>query len=182
MAAEASVRQSDFERWLFDGQRLSPEHQQALANALAVSPEMRALTAGWREAQADLLAAPLAAPAPGFARRWKRRLLDHQAARRRRQIAWVLVGTLLGALLSLVLLAVLALHSPAGLAASALQALIRLARLFDSGVRLTGALVDGFPAVAGAVLTSVTLAWLSAIWFASLYRFAFQNLPDGGRE
>lgn len=143
---------------------------------------MRELADGWRTAQAELRAAPQVAPAAGFTKRWRQRLARHQAAQRRRQLAVLMGGTLSGAFAALAVLGALALNAPAGLAASVMRATIDTVALLDSGLRVTGALVQAAPAAAAAVLVSVTLAWLSAIWFASLYRFAFQNLTNGEKR
>lgn len=143
---------------------------------------MRELVPGWRAARAELRAAAQAAPAAGFTGRWRRRLARQHAAQRRRQLALLLGGALSGAFAALVVLGVLLLNSPAGLAANVMRAAIDAVAALDSGLRMAAALVEPVPAAAAAVLVSVTLAWLSVIWFASLYRFAFQNLTNGEKK
>lgn len=176
------MKRSEFERWLFRAERLTPEQEQALANTLVVVPELRALAAGWRAAEADLQRAAQVGPDPGFTERWRLKLASAQARRRQRQVGLVLSGTLTGAFGSLAMLAVLVLSSPAGLAAALMETAITIHQQVVSGVRVAGALIDGFPLAAGVLLLSVTLAWLSVIWFATLYRFAFQNLQNGERK
>ncbi len=176
------MKPSEFERWILDDQDLPTGQEQALSNALAVSPRLRELRAGWQAAQAELQQAEPAIPAPGFTERWQARLASYESRRRQRQVNMVLSGTLAGAFGSLAVLAISMLRSPAGLASAVIEAAISIQRQISSGVQLAGALIDGVPLAAGVLLLSVTLAWLSVIWFATLYRYAFQSLSNGERK
>lgn len=176
------MKPSKFERWLFDSEPLLPEEQQELQNLLAVSPEMRELTDGWRAAEADLQQAALVGPQPGLASRWQARLAAAQDRGRRRQVGLALGALLVGALGSLGLLLSLLAISPAGAAATWLQAAINVQRGLEAMLQLIYAMADQLPLAAGALLLGTTLAWLSTLWFVSLVRFAFESLPNGERK
>lgn len=169
-----------FERWLFDAEQLPPEEQLALQNTLAVSPAQRERAAGWRQAEADLQASAMVDPAPGFAARWRAAVARRLERRKRLQVGLGLAGSLVGAFTLLGLLAIPLLSSPAGAATAGLEALVSISQVLDAGFTLAGALVEGVPAAAGLLLLSITLAWLAVLWFATLYRYAFQKLPNGG--
>jgi hypothetical protein len=176
------MKLSKFEAWLYDNQPLSPEAELELRNAMVVSPELREQAEGWRTVRADLENAEFVGPPVGFTYRWRARLIRHQASHRQRQVKLALGATLAGAFGSLGLLVMLLLISPAGLAVAWMETAIQIGRSLEAAVRLGDSLIDGMPLAAGALLFGVTLAWLSAIWFASLYRFAFQTLQNGERK
>lgn len=176
------MKPSDFERWILDDQSQPAEQGQALSNALAVSPELRGLMAGWQAAREELDQVSLAAPEPGFTQRWRARLASRELRKRQRQVGLVLGGTLAGAFVTLAALAISVLRSPAGVAAALMETAITIQRQISSGVQIAGALIDGLPLAAGVLLLSVTLAWLSVLWFATLYRYGFQNLSNGERK
>jgi hypothetical protein len=118
---------------------------------------------------------------PGFTARWQNQLQARRERRRRRQVGIVLAGSLAGAFFSLAVLGLVAIASPAGLAAGWLASVIRLQQALEAGIHLLSVIGNGLPAIVGGIVLSLTLAWLSLLWFASLYRFAFQNLPNGGK-
>jgi 4-hydroxybenzoate polyprenyltransferase len=142
---------------------------------------LRRLAASWRSLEPQLRQSEQIDAAPGFTRRWKARVQAQRERRRRRQVSLVLAGTLAGAFLSLMALGLAALMSPAGLAAGWIESVIRARQVLEASLHLVTAIGDGLPAIIGGIAVSLTLAWLSVLWFASIYRFAFQNLPNGGR-
>lgn len=176
------MKLSKFETWLYDNQPLSPEDELELRNAMVVSPDLREQAASWRTARVDLEKAEQVGPTTGFTYRWRARLVRHQARGRQRQVKLALGATLAGAFGSLGLLVMLLSVSPAGLAVAWIETAIQVGRSLEAVVRVGNSLIDGMPLAAGALLLGVTLAWLSAIWFASLYRFAFQTLQNGERK
>lgn len=171
-----------FERLLFDREQLTPEQEAELQQALAKSDDLRRLAASWRSLETQLTTSQQASPEAGFTGRWRMQLQQRRMRRRQRQVGVVLAGSLGGALLALTVLSVTVLASAAGLAAGWMESVIRLSRILEAGIHFVAVLIDGLPAIVGGVVLSLTLAWLSLLWIASLYRFAFQNHPNGGRK
>ena len=145
----------------------------------------RPLDPEWALIEAKLRRSPQLGPAAGFSRRWLARLEQRREARRERQAQVLLGGLLLGALLSLALVGVEALRvlsSPAGLAASLIRAGLIARETLVGSYLLLREIGGGLPAVFGGVAIALTLGWVSAVWFAALYRFSFANLPNGAQR
>ncbi|HLF36461.1 MAG TPA: hypothetical protein VI520_00855 [Anaerolineales bacterium] len=136
----------------------------------------------WDLIEAQLRRSPPLGPAVGFSRRWLARLEQHREARRHRQVQLMLGGLLLGALLSLALVGLEALRllgSPAGLAASWIRAGLSARGTLEGSYLFLREIGGGLPAVFGGLAVALTIGWVSAVWFAALYRYSFANLPNG---
>ncbi len=139
---------------------------------------------GWVEAEAALRAAPMLAPAPGFARRWQLRLAASRVRRANRQDSFSLALALGGALAALAVWAMLGpLGSPADLAVQlALRAAAWGLRL-ELAVGLLEALLGSLPLVVrglGGLFMLSSAGWLSTLWLASIYRLSFRTIRNGG--
>jgi len=145
----------------------------------------RPLDPEWDLIDAKLRRAPQLGPAAGFSRRWLARLEQHKDERRQRQVQLMLGGLLLGALISLALVGLEALRvlgSPAGLAASWIRAGLSARGTLEGGYLLLSEIGGGLPALLGGLAVALTIGWVSAVWFAALYRFSFANLQNGAEE
>jgi hypothetical protein len=97
----------------------------------------------------------------------------------------MLGGLLLGALLSLALVGLEALRllgSPAGLAASWIRAGLSARGTLEGSYLFLREIGGGLPAVFGGLAVALTIGWVSALWFAALYRYSFANLPNGATK
>jgi hypothetical protein len=178
---EDTMKSQQYEEWLFNREELTPEQATELDRALEQSEPLRRMAVSWGSLEFQLLRSEQAEPKPGFTSRWRSQLRARRERRRRRQVGLVLAGSLAGAFFSLSVLGLVAIASPAGLAAGWLASVIRLQQALEAGFHLLSIVGNGLPAIVGGIVLSLTLAWLSLLWFASLYRFAFQNNLNGGR-
>ncbi len=177
-----------FEELLFAEEPLAEAQQAELEAHLAECEACRLLAAAWRDLAPALAgaAAEVAAPEPGFAARWQRRLAAERARRARRQ-AWLALLLTLGAALPLAwpLLAALALAlaSPGRLL---YESLARLVVAVAHAQRLWQALTivaNGLEGTIGPalILALVTgLAGLAALWLAWMVRLNL-SLRGGAR-
>lgn len=76
-----------YETWLFSDAPLNPEDRDALKAHLQTCESCRRLAAAWQFVEADLRAAPLIEPRPGFSDRWLEHLeIDRQRLQRRQAL------------------------------------------------------------------------------------------------
>ena len=92
----------DYETMIFNEAPLRPEEQTDLQAHLEQCDECRSLAAAWQGMQRDLSAAPVQAPAAGFAGRWEQRL-EHDHQRTHHKQALVSLGLSMAGALFLVL-------------------------------------------------------------------------------
>lgn len=142
--------------------------------------------AGWPEVETLLRAAPMVGPAPGFSRRWRQRLAGQRAAQNSRQTWWSLGLAMGGALAALALWMLLGpVASPADLTAAAALRAVAWGRGLEIIVGILDGIVESVPfllrALAGLGLW-FAVGWLSAVWLASFYRLAFQEIRNGGNH
>jgi hypothetical protein len=170
-----------FETWLFEEDALEESEALALRQHLAECAVCRSLGAAWEEIGGLLGSPAIAAPAPGFADRWRGRLAVESERRRRRQ-AWAVLsataaaGVAATAGMAFEVLALL--DSPARLALQIFEAIsVFAARAFvireailAVAERLPSYFASYWPLVSVAVLFL-----LGALWAASIYRYAIQG-------
>jgi hypothetical protein len=94
-----------FETWILDQENLSTADRRVLQAHLADCAQCQRLERRWRAVHQELRVRLMAAPAPGFTRRWQSGLAERRAREQRRK-AWQIFGSLLGA--SLFILIILA--------------------------------------------------------------------------
>jgi hypothetical protein len=141
---------------------------------------------GWAEIETLLRAAPMVGPAAGFSRRWRLRLASQRTRQVSRQTWWSLGLAMGGALASLALWMLLGpVTSPADLTAAAALRAIAWGRGLEIIVGILEDVVGGIPfllrALAGLGVW-FAVGWLSAVWLASFYRLAFQEVRNGGNH
>lgn len=156
--------------------------QADLGREVLAPAELAELGTTWWAMEAEIRSLPLLGPAPGFRRRLIERLGRRREQHRRRQVFLVLGGLLSAAILSSGLLgfeALARLASPGELASSWIQAAVNSRNALVAAVQLLGVIGRGLPALIGGVALAVTLGWLSVLWLASIYRYAFLNLSNG---
>jgi hypothetical protein len=141
---------------------------------------------GWTEVETLLRSAPIVGPTPGFSWRWRQRLAEAPARQANRQTWWSLGLAMGGALAALALWMLLGpVTSPADLTAAAALRAIAWGRGLEIIVGILEDVVGGIPfllrALAGLGVW-FAVGWLSAVWLASFYRLAFQEVRNGGNH
>lgn len=85
-----------FETWIFEQATLDAEDRRTLQAHLDTCEHCRKLQKRWQPVQLELRAQRMAAPAPGFTRRWRANLAERRAHEQRKH-AWKAAGLLMGA-------------------------------------------------------------------------------------
>ncbi len=180
------MKPQQYERWIFESEDLSPEQRAQLEDQLDRDPDQRRLAAAWEAVESELMAAPMAAPPAGFAARWRQRLAARKL-RTAQRVDWLTLGLLLGAaLLTLILLGAGALGpitTPAELGKAWTSDLVGLRRSADAVFGVAGAMLGSLPPlfqVSLGLTLLLTAGWISVVWLASIYRYAYQEIPNGG--
>lgn len=174
-----------FEEWILDGEGLSDEQRQALADHVAGCRACARLGLSLAAVERTLGQADVAEPAPGFVGRFTLRL-EGQRARSGRRQAWGAFGL---AAAGAVALAAPIVSRLSGEWTSPGAALVEgVIRLYDAWValRVTGEFVraawNNLPGVVPPVwalgLVAACLG-MGVVWIATLYRFAFRRVTEG---
>lgn len=163
-----------FETWIFAGEPLGRDEQQALHTHLDGCGQCRALADAWQQVQPLMLHAQPVAPAPGFSLRFEARLARERRQIELRQSWFIFLLSLTGAAIFLTLLVglvVLSFESPVDWF---LAVMTRLATLLT----YAGAMQD----IAASLTNAVPVVWwlaglslfalLSSVWIFSLQRLS----------
>ena len=163
-----------YETWLFSDAPLSPEDQVALQAHLQTCESCRHLAAAWPVVEADLRAAPLMEPRPGFSNRWLERLETERQRLQRRQALVALQFYIAGAFLlfgSLMILDWPALQSPGTLLLAWLSRMMVLFYFVGSTTNLLTSIVlaavGQIPLLFWVLLVGITTE-LGVLWVVSL--------------
>ncbi len=154
-----------FEEWLLDEQRLTTEQGRALQTHLRACPSCTAIA----EVNLALRSAPLLSPAPGFSRRFQKRLSRYHRIQRQRQAFGMLMLLLGSAGLLYGLAGPLVqemMRSPAQWLIIAVQSLlfvVTLTQAVGAAVRVIALLAPGAGFLALALAGSLALLWVLAI-------------------
>ena len=167
------------DHWPIDERDLSAAERERLERELEKSPELQKELDAWRAIEASLQEAPMVEPAPGFARRWRVSLGERRERRHQRQVNWLLGALFMGAITAMLLIGLETLASPAQFGAAWIEAVIRVGQSLDAGVRYLTILGDGWPAFLGALALSATVAWMSVLWVAAMYRYGVSRIQNG---
>jgi len=170
------------ENLLIDPLEQVPSPQADLGREVLAPAELAELGTAWWTMEAEIRRLPLLGPETGFRRRWIERLGRRRDQHRRRQVILALSGLLSGAFLTFTLLGIetlARLASPAALASDWIQGAINARNAIEAAVQLLSAFGGGLPVLVGGVALAVALGWLSVLWLASMYRYAFVNLSNG---
>lgn len=170
-----------FETWLFEEDALEESEALALRQHLAECAACRSLGEAWEEMGGLLRSSAVAAPATGFAARWRGRLAADSERRRRRQ-AWAVLGSTaaagVAATAGMAFEVLTLLDSPARLALQIFEAIsVFAARVFVIREAIL-AVAEGLPSFFASSWPLVSLAGLillGALWAASIYRYAIQG-------
>jgi hypothetical protein len=176
------MKHQPFETWIYERETLSQDQTRNLENHLEICERCSALATSWMDVEDQLFSASLIAPAPGFSRRWRSRLVDHRHQVSHRQMSAMLLTTTVGlAVLSILfgaeLLPILQPVIPAlaawGVKVATFVANLNIFRMI-MGILLE-ATVESVPLVYRVVLP-FSLAGLAAFWVVSLYRLSFRRI------
>ena len=175
------MKSRQLDHWPMDERDLTAAEKERLERELKKSPELRKELSAWQAIEASLQEAPMVSPERGFARRWQTRLAARRERRSQRQVNWLLGLLMMGALSALLLIGLDTLASPAQLGSAVIESVLRVGKLIGSGARYLAILGDGWPAFVGALALSAALAWVSVLWVAAMYRYAFGQIQNGVR-
>ncbi|MFQ5922998.1 MAG: hypothetical protein ACE5M4_09150 [Anaerolineales bacterium] len=167
------------DQWPLDERDLSAAEMERLERALAESPELRSELGAWQAIEASLRESPVVGPRSGFARRWRSSLAKRREHRRQRHVNWLLGVLLMGAFAAMLLIGLEALASPAQFGAAWIEAVIRVGQILETGAHFLTILGNGWPALFSVLALSATLAWLSVLWAAAMYRYGFSRVQNG---
>ena len=175
-----------FEQWLFEPGNLSPDQRELLDAELARNPELRDMAEAWAAVESELRAASLATPRVGFSRRWRLKLAERKQRTALRR-DWLVLGLMLGgAALTLALFGVGVmgpLASPAEFTKTWIIDLLTLQSISEAIFGMSKAMVGSLPLllqISLSVTLLITAGWICTLWLASMYRFAFQDIRNGG--
>ncbi len=170
-----------FETWLFEEDALEESEARALREHLVECAACRSLGEAWEEMGGLLGSSPIAAPAPGFADRWRGRLAEDRDRLRRRQ-AWAVLGFTaaagVAAAAGMVIEVLSLLDSPARLALRIFEAIsVFAAQLFVIREAILGVAerLPSFFASSWPLVSLAALALLGGLWAVSIYRYAIQG-------
>jgi hypothetical protein len=166
------------DNWPLDEDELSAAER---AQMLADSPELQKELSTWQAIEASLRESPVVGPQPGFTHRWQTKLAEKRERRWQWQVRGLLGLQLTGAFAAALLITLDTLASPAQLGTAVIESVLRIGKLVASGVRYLAILGDGWPALVGALALSTALAWVSVLWVAAMYRYAFGQIQNGVR-
>jgi len=164
-----------------DERELSAVERERLEQELKESPELRKELNAWQAIETSLQEASMVSPEKGFTQRWQARLAERRERRSQQQVNWLLGLLMMGAISALLLIGLDTLSSPAQLGSALIETVLRVGKLIGSGARYLAILGDGWPALFGALALSAALAWVSVLWFAAMYRYAFGQIQNGVR-
>ena len=168
-----------FETWILQGEPLRPQDDESLRRHLQGCQACRSLAQGWGVVEPRLSSVTLAAPRPGFVRRWESRKAVRRAGRR--SDWWMLAANLIAATVAAVVVlweVGSGLDGPTAL----LNDWIRDFALWSVAVRVGGdilrALANSLPSglLGGMWLGFVAaMGCLTVLWVASFYRITVQG-------
>ena len=171
-----------YEEWILQGEPLRPQDSESLRQHLGVCEACRSLAHGWGVLESKLRSVTLAAPKPGFVRRWESRRAVLHAGRRSEW--WMFAASLTAATVAAV---VVLLEVGSGLEAptTLLNDWIGDLALWSVAARVGGdilrALANSLPSgLLGGVWLGFVAAMggLTVLWVASFYRTAVQGVSS----
>jgi anti-sigma factor RsiW len=173
------MKHQSFEKWLFDQDGLSQDQARALRMHLESCERCTALETAWIAVRAQIQAAPMQAPSPGFTRRWRSQVALHRYRASQRQVQTIVVSTAVGLVLfSLFFLTWLfpflqGIAPDISVRVGTLVAVVaRLNFVWDILGVLADSLYNAIPLVFRVGLPSA-MAALFMLWIASLYRLGY---------
>ena len=175
------MKSRQLDDWPMDDRELTASDRERLEQELKESPELQQELGAWQAIETSLQEASMVSPEKGFTQRWQTRLAARRERRSQRQVNWLLGLLMMGAISALILIGLDTLTSPAQLGSAVIETILRVGKLIGSGARYLAILGDGWPALFGALALSAALAWVSVLWFAAMYRYAFGQIRNGVR-
>lgn len=170
-----------YETWIFDTNELTENQEIELRKHLAECGDCRKTHAAWHAVEHRLATAPMAAPQPGFAKRWKeglelrhRREAMHQARRLFSiftMLALVLLATASGIYFST--------HTIAEFMVGNTETIVRFTGEIRSFVTTFFNIVDVIPMPILAILCIVVASWIvitCSAWLATVWHFNKQGV------
>ncbi len=175
------MKSRQLDHWPMDERDLSAAERERLERELEKSPELQKELSAWQAIEASFREAPMVGPEPGFARRWRVSLAEGRERRRQRQVKWLLGALFMGAFTAMLLIGLETLASPAQFGVALIETVIQVGQTLGTSVRYLSILGDGWPALVSVLALSAALAWVSVVWAAAMYRYAFGQIQNGVR-
>ena len=167
------------DQWPMDEHDLGASERERLERELQQSPELQKELGAWQAIESSFQEAPMVGPRSGFARRWQMRVVDTRERRRQRQVKWLLGALFVGAIAAMLLIGLETLASPAQFGVALIDTVIQFGQTLGTGVSYLNILGDGWPALVSVLALSAALAWVSILWVAAMYRYAFGQFQNG---
>lgn len=170
-----------YKTWIITESELTKEQWANLQEHLQTCEACRRFQSNWMAVHRQLSAIPLAAPAPGFAHRWRsglaeRRRLQHQL-QARRLLLFLVAGATASLLLLFIFLAVTV--SPAGLLVNLFEALTRTIVGWNHVEQSILPFVSNLPPIIPIIfwmLLTTGIALLSTVWAITVWRISTQGV------
>ena len=173
------MKSRQLDHWPMDERDLSAAERERLERELEKSPELQKELSAWQAIEASFQEAPMVGPEPGFTRRWQARVSARRERRSQRQVNWLLGLLMMGAFSALLLIGLDTLASPAQFGVALIETVIQVGQTLGTSVRYLSILGDGWPALVSVLALSAALAWVSVVWAAAMYRYAFGQIQNG---
>ncbi len=171
------MRHQPFETWIVDETGLTPEQMASLKEHLLTCEECRQFQNSWASVRGQLMAAHIAAPAPGFTKRWNISLAERRRQQQKLQERRLLLFLVTGAMASLLMLVayLFATTSPASLLVSVFETVTHLLVTWTYTQQAILPLVEDLPPVipiAFWILLTTGISLLSVIWVVTIWRIS----------
>ena len=166
-----------FRSWLLSADELSTEQAQALKAHLQTCDSCRLVESSWKELEAVIDRSAQLEPVSGFVERWQVRLVEHQYHQQKLR-GWYTIGATSLVVISLLVLVVLQLWSliqaPDVFLAAWFNRLMGVLSIFFTLRNLAGlfSLPGPVYTLAGIVLLSGIISFMSVFWLATYRRFS----------
>jgi hypothetical protein len=163
-----------YEDWLLDEATLNAGEKQQLRQHLQECAACQQLSVSLNGMEMELRAAPLVAPAAGFAGRWQARLQAQQVVRRRRQTLFTMIFVVGGAMALFVMLLAVGLPLLGMSRSVVILSIYELVRAFSVASTLGQAVTTifrvGFNLVPPTMWVAILVAMggLGAVWIVAL--------------
>ena len=171
------MKQHPLEEKIFSNQKLSSAERGKLKKAAMKDPDLAHLYEAWLGVEAQLSAAALSAPEPGFKQRWLKKQQESQIQKERVHAAWLSFLSSSAALVLLALFLQRALPSFTALklfVVGLMNALAEIVAFAQIAINISLSLIQKLPASIWASVAALIIA-LPLIWIVVFRELAFSK-------
>ncbi|KPL76002.1 hypothetical protein ADN00_11600 [Ornatilinea apprima] len=172
-----------FEKWIFEEDDLTPKELELFSEHLEECNECTGLRASLHQVEQRLRVAPILAPSPGFADRWKASLAERTAREQQRQVRKFLTTLFLsgGLLFVLIFSQLLLTSSPTDWLITGIQfttlSVLRFNQLPQVIMTFLQILPPAIPIVVW-VFATVTFSLLGILWAGTIWRLSTRGVHN----